>query len=48
LHRELSGGDMDWKSTAEALLFESGRPLLLVSDDIPETIGKRILVAWNG
>jgi nucleotide-binding universal stress UspA family protein len=48
LHRDLSSGDMDWKSTAEALLFESGRPLLLVSDDIPETIGKRILVAWNG
>ena len=48
LHRDLSSGDMDWKSTAEALLFESGRPLLLVSDDIPQTIGKRILVAWNG
>ena len=48
LHRDLSSGDVDWKSTAEALLFESGRPLLLVSDDIPQTIGKRILVAWNG
>ncbi len=48
LHRDLASGDMDWKSTAEALLFESGRPLLLVSDDIPESIGKRILVAWNG
>ena len=48
LHRDLSSGDMDWKSTAEALLFESGRPLLLVSDDVPQTIGKRVLVAWNG
>ena len=48
LHRNLSSGDVDWKSTAEALLFESGRPLLLVSDAIPQTIGKRILVAWNG
>ena len=48
LHRDLAGGDMDWKSTAEALLFESGRPLLLVSDEIPRTIGRRILVAWNG
>ena len=48
LSRDLSGGNVDWKSTAEALLFESGRPLLLVSDEIPETIGRRILVAWNG
>ena len=48
LHRDLASGDMDWKSTAEALLFESGRPLLLVSDQIPQTIGRRILVAWNG
>jgi nucleotide-binding universal stress UspA family protein len=48
LSRELSGSNVDWKSTAEALLFESGRPLLLVSDEIPETIGRRILVAWNG
>ena len=48
LHRHLASGDRDWKSTAEALLFESGRPLLLVSDQIPQTIGRRILVAWNG
>ena len=48
LHRDLVGRDIDWKSTAEALLFESGRPLLLVSDEIPQTIGRRILVAWNG
>ena len=48
LHHDLAGGDMDWKSTAEALLFESGRPLLLVSDEIPRTIGRRILIAWNG
>ncbi|XXK27405.1 universal stress protein [Arenicellales bacterium nBUS_45] len=48
LHRDLESANVDWKSTAEALLFESGRPLLLVSNDVPETIGKRILVAWNG
>ncbi|MGA0343322.1 MAG: universal stress protein [Arenicellales bacterium] len=48
LHRDIQSSSMDWKSTAEALLFESGRPLLLVSNDIPDTIGRRILVAWNG
>jgi nucleotide-binding universal stress UspA family protein len=48
LSRNLAEGSMDWKSTAEALLFESGRPLLLVSDEIPQVIGRRILIAWNG
>ena len=48
LHRNLESANTDWKSTAEALLFESGRPLLLVSNEIPPTIGRRILVAWNG
>ena len=35
------------KTTAEAILFDSGRPLLIVGDDIPPQIGSRILVAWN-
>ena len=48
LSRNLAESSMDWKSTAEALLFESGRPLLLVSDEIPQVIGRRILIAWNG
>ena len=48
LARSLSDGGQDWKSTAETLLFESGRPLLLVSTQLPEVLGRRVLVAWNG
>ena len=38
---------VDWKTTAEAVLFDSGRPLLIVSNEIPAQIGSRIVVAWN-
>ena len=39
---------MEWKSTIEALLFESGRPRLLVGDEMPSVVGDRVVVAWNG
>ena len=29
----------DWKATVEAVLFESGRPVLVVGDWIPDTVG---------
>jgi nucleotide-binding universal stress UspA family protein len=32
----------------EAALFESGRPVLIVPPGTPKTIGRNILVAWNG
>jgi len=32
----------------EAALFESGRPALIVPDKIPATLGRNILIAWNG
>lgn len=32
----------------EAALFESGRPVLIVPPETPKTIGRNILVAWNG
>lgn len=32
----------------ETVLFESGRPVLLTPPDAPKSIGKRVLVAWNG
>ncbi len=32
----------------EAALFESGRPLLVAPPAVPERIGERIVVAWNG
>ena len=39
---------VEWKSTIEALLFESGRPILLVGDEVPSVMGDRVVVAWNG
>ena len=42
------GVAVEWKSTIEALLFESGRPILLVSDEVPSVVGDRVVVAWNG
>lgn len=32
----------------EAALFESGRPVLVVPPEKPKTIGRNVLVAWNG
>jgi nucleotide-binding universal stress UspA family protein len=35
-------------STAEAALFESGRPVLIAPPSPPTTIGETIVIAWNG
>ncbi len=35
-------------TTAEAALFESGRPVLLVPPSSPASIGETIVIAWNG
>ncbi|MEC5290128.1 universal stress protein [Aurantimonas sp. C2-6-R+9] len=35
-------------ATVEAALFESGRPLLLVPPSGATTIGKTVVIAWNG
>ncbi len=32
----------------EAALFESGRPVLIVPPEAPKTIGRNVLVSWNG
>ena len=39
---------VDWKTTVEAVLFESGRPVLVVGDWVPDPLGHRIVIAWNG
>ena len=46
--RAVEDSAVDGKTTAEAVMFDSGRPLLIVSDEIPTTIGRKILLAWNG
>lgn len=38
----------DWDVLLEAALFETGRPVLLAPAEPMQTIGRRILIAWNG
>jgi len=39
---------LDWSVMCEAALFESGRPVLVTPGSRPESLGERVLVAWNG
>ena len=34
--------------TLHAAIFETGKPVLIVSPEMPTEMGRRILVAWNG
>jgi len=43
-----AGGDAASADTLHAVLFDSGRPVLLAPGTPPATIGRRICVAWNG
>jgi nucleotide-binding universal stress UspA family protein len=45
--RSLSEAGAAAAATLNAALFESGRPVLVVSEVLPD-IGKRIAIAWNG
>ncbi|MBL6958278.1 MAG: universal stress protein [Rhodospirillales bacterium] len=42
----------EWEASAtltlNAALFESGRPVLVAPSSIPETIGRKITISWNG
>ena len=42
------GTSVDWKATLEAALFESGRPIILAASEVPDNIGRHIVIAWNG
>ena len=46
--RNESRATADWKTTVEAALFESGRPVLVVGDLVPDSLGHTIVIAWNG
>lgn len=37
-----------WQEVCEAAIFETGRPVLLASSGMPETLGDVIVIAWNG
>jgi nucleotide-binding universal stress UspA family protein len=36
-----------WRETAEAALFDSGRPVLVASAVAPRVLGENIVIAWN-
>jgi hypothetical protein len=44
----LAGEDVAAADALHAVLFDSGRPVLLAPVETPVSIGKRIAVAWNG
>ena len=46
--RTVEDSDADLESLTEMALFESGRPVLLVPDEEVKTIGRRIVIGWNG
>ncbi|MBB5372128.1 universal stress protein [Acidocella aromatica] len=42
------GEDVASADALHAVLFDSGRPVLLAPTTPPQTIGKRVAIAWNG
>ncbi len=38
----------EWEEAFRAALFETARPVLLVPEDGAQTIGRSVVVAWNG
>lgn len=43
-----AGDDVSSSDALHAVLFDSGRPVLIAPQVAPESIGARICVAWNG
>jgi nucleotide-binding universal stress UspA family protein len=43
-----AGEDVAAADALHAVLFDSGRPVLLAPLVLPETLGKRVAIAWNG
>jgi len=43
-----AGEDVSSSDALHAVLFDSGRPVLIAPREVPETIGTRVCVAWNG
>ncbi len=42
-----SDPDHKYREIVRAVLFGSGRPVLVVREDPPQTIGERLLIAWS-
>ncbi len=43
-----SGDDVSSSDALHAVLFDSGRPVLIAPHRAPATLGRRVAVAWNG
>ena len=43
-----SGDEVSSSDALHAVLFDSGRPVLIAPHKAPVTVGKRVAVAWNG
>ena len=48
IERHAAETAINWKTTAETILFESGRPIIVINDHAPKVLGNRVLIAWNG
>ena len=48
MYRPVPEKTTEWRTTCETILFEGGRPLLLVADEVPAAFGRNVVVAWNG
>lgn len=43
-----AGEDVSSSDALHAVLFDSGRPVLIAPQQAPQTLGTRICIAWNG
>ncbi len=46
--RPIRGAPTPTMSLLEAALFETGRPILIAPPTPPESLGERVVIAWNG
>jgi nucleotide-binding universal stress UspA family protein len=46
--RSVNATTADWKTTVEAALFESGRPVLIAGAQGDDNIGASTVIGWNG
>lgn len=46
--RTSPSGTDKWMAPCEAALFESGRLVMVAPPEVPATLGRNVLVAWNG
>ncbi|MBO66810.1 MAG: hypothetical protein CL398_00730 [Acidiferrobacteraceae bacterium] len=48
IERSVDDHASHWRAVAENLILDSGRPVMVVGSQVPNSIGKRVVIAWNG